>query len=102
VTLTGSGTEAEQVKTGGGAMAARGGKPAVTVEPRPGGRWAVQKDGTQRASTIHDRKRGAVADARAQTKREGAQLVTKNADGTIGQKDSHGGTRIRRGVDVGA
>jgi hypothetical protein len=30
--------------------------PAIEVEPRPGGRWAVQKQGTARASKVVDRK----------------------------------------------
>jgi hypothetical protein len=27
------------------------------VEPRPNGRWAVQREGTTRADSLHDRKR---------------------------------------------
>ena len=82
------------VATGsGGRGSARGtGKatPAISVEPRPGGKWAVQKDGTQRASKVTDRKTDAVARARAQAKREGAELVIKDQQGRIQQKDSHG------------
>ena len=65
-------------------------KPAISVEPRPGGKWVVQKDGTQRASKVTDRKTDAVARARAQAKREGAELVIKDQQGRIQQKDSHG------------
>ena len=64
--------------------------PAITVEPRPGGRWAVQKDSTERASKLFDRKTDAVARARAQAKREGAELVVKDEKGRIQSKDSHG------------
>lgn len=64
-------------------------KPAVAVEPRPNG-WAVQTDGTKRAASLHDTKAEAIAAARAQAQRQGAELVIKNKDGRIGQKDSHG------------
>jgi hypothetical protein len=60
------------------------------VEPRPGGQWAVQKDGTKRASRVTDRKQGAVDAARAQAKREKAELVMKRQDRTIQKRDSHG------------
>ena len=65
-------------------------KPAISVEPRDGGKWAVQKDGTQRASLVTDRKSDAVDRARAQARREGAELVIKDQQGRIQSKDSHG------------
>jgi hypothetical protein len=65
-------------------------QPQISVEPRPGDRWAVQKDGTQRASRVFDRKQDAVARARAQARREGAELVVKDDRGRIRSKDSHG------------
>jgi hypothetical protein len=65
-------------------------KPAIAVEPRPGGLWAVQKDGTKRASRVVSRKSEAVEIARAQAKREGAELVVKEKDGRIAAKDTHG------------
>jgi hypothetical protein len=34
------------------------------VEPRPNGDWAVQREGTGRADSVHDRKSEAVARAR--------------------------------------
>jgi hypothetical protein len=67
-----------------------GGKPAISVEPRPGGQWAVWKDGTSRASHVTERKSDAVKIARAQAKREGSELVIKNQKGQIQSKDSHG------------
>ena len=45
-------------------------KPQIAVEPRPDGRWAVQKDGTLRASRVLDRKTDAVD-------RAGPRLVAK-------------------------
>jgi hypothetical protein len=65
-------------------------KAQISVEPRPDGRWAVQKDGTQRASRVLDRKADAERIARDQARREGAELVVKGADGRIQRKDSHG------------
>ena len=34
-----------------------------TVEPRPDGNWAVQRDGTKRAASLHDTKPKAIARA---------------------------------------
>jgi hypothetical protein len=65
-------------------------RPAISVEPRPDGRWAVQKDGTQRASRVMDRKQDAVNRARQQARREQAELVIKTQQGRIQSKDSHG------------
>ena len=64
--------------------------PHITVEPRPDGTWAVQKDGTKRPSRLYKRQSDAEVRARAQAKREGAELVIKGADGTIQRSDSHG------------
>jgi hypothetical protein len=64
-------------------------RPQISVEPR-GDRWAVQKDGTQRASKLFDRKSDAVDRARAQARREQAELIVKSANGRIEQKASHG------------
>ncbi len=65
-------------------------KPHIAIEPRPDGRWAVQKNGTKRASRVLDRKADAEKIGRAQAKREGAELVVKGADGRIQRRDSHG------------
>jgi hypothetical protein len=68
----------------------RNARPQITVEPRPDGRWAVQKDGTERASRLFDRKSDAIARARTQATREHAELVVKSQAGRIASKDSHG------------
>ena len=70
--------------------------PAIAVEPRPDGRWAVQKNGTKRASKLFDTKSPAVARARAQANREGAELVVKDQGGAIQSRDSHGRDRADR------
>lgn len=64
--------------------------PQVAVEPRPDGRWAVQTDGTQRADSLHDRKSDAVSRGRELAGNKQAELVIKNENGRIAQKDSHG------------
>lgn len=71
-------------------------KPQISVEPRDGGRWAVQKDGTRRASRVVDTKSEAEALARAQAKREGAELIVKGRNGRIQRRDSHGADSPRR------
>ena len=63
-------------------------RPAISVEPRPDGRWAVQKDGTKRASRVMDRKRDAVSRARQQARREQAELVIKDERGGIQSTES--------------
>ena len=65
-------------------------KPQVAVEPRAGGKWAVQTDGTQRADSIHERKSDAVTRARQLAENKRTELVIKNQEGQIKAKDSHG------------
>ena len=65
-------------------------KPQVAVEPRKDGSWAVQTDGTQRADSLHDRKSDAVSRGRELAENKKTELVIKNEDGRIAQKDSHG------------
>jgi len=62
----------------------------IAVEPRPNGRWAVQKNGTSRASSLHDTQSSAEQAARRQAKREKAELVVKGVDGRIQRRDSFG------------
>jgi hypothetical protein len=65
-------------------------KPSIIVEPRPDGRWAVQKEGTRRASKVFDRQQDAEAHARAQARREGVELAIKGKNGSVLRRDSHG------------
>ena len=69
---------------------ARQTKDQISVEPRANGRWAVQRDGTSRASKVFDRKTDAVSRARTQAKRNGAELVVRDQQSKVKQKDSHG------------
>jgi hypothetical protein len=65
-------------------------KQHIVVEPRPDGRWARQKNGTTRAASLHDTQREAERAARAQARREHAELVVKGRDGQIQRRDSFG------------
>lgn len=65
-------------------------KPQVAVEPRPGGRWAVQTDGTTRADSLHDRQSDAIKRARELAKNKETELVIKGENGRIRRKDSEG------------
>lgn len=66
------------------------GKPEIVVEPRPDGKWARQKNGSTRAASLHDTQAAAENAARAQAKRERAELVVKGQDGQIQRRDSFG------------
>jgi hypothetical protein len=72
-------------------------KPQVAVEPRPGGRWAVQTDGTSRADSLHDRQSDAIKRARELAKNKETELVIKGEDGRIRKKDSEGNDPRGRG-----
>ncbi len=65
-------------------------KQHIVVEPRPDGRWARQKNGTQRAASLHNTQAAAERVARAQAQREGTELVVKGTDGRIQRRDSFG------------
>ncbi len=65
-------------------------KEHIVVEPRPDGRWARQKNGTQRAASLHDTQATAEEAARAQARRERTELVVKGRDGRIQRRDSYG------------
>ena len=71
-------------------------KPHIAVEPRPDGRWAVQKNGTTRAASLHNSQRAAEQAARRQAMREKTELVVKGRDGAIQRRDSYGNDPARR------
>src|SRR3954466_6628354 len=74
----------------GGVHMAQVGRPHIVVEPRPDGRWARQKNGTQRAASLHNTQAEAETAARTQARREGTELVVKGRDGRIQRRDSFG------------
>ena len=65
-------------------------KRSLAVEPRPFGRWAVQTAGGERATSLHETKADAIARAREVAKHRHTELVIKNKDGSIAQRDSYG------------
>ena len=71
-------------------------KSNIAVEPRPDGRWAVQRDGSKRASSLHNTQKQAETAARAVAKRDEVELVVKGTDGAIQRRDSFGNDPARR------
>jgi hypothetical protein len=65
---------------------AKGGR---TVSQRKDGTWANQKDGGQRATSIHNTQKQAADAARQNLMNQGGgELKIKNEDGKIRQKDT--------------
>jgi hypothetical protein len=62
----------------------------VSVESRPGGRWAVQIEGARRADSVHDQRAAAVKRGRELAEKTGAELIIKNSAGRVIGKESHG------------
>jgi hypothetical protein len=61
-----------------------------TVEPRQDGRWAVQRDGTRRAASLHDRQDAAVARGTELGRRHQGQLRIKGSDGRLLEEMTYG------------
>jgi len=64
-------------------------KPNVWISPRGDG-WAVQREGSQRASVVTPTKAEAEKIGRGVAKEAGVELIVHKKDGTIGSKDSFG------------
>ncbi len=64
-------------------------KPAHHVVPNGDG-WAVKKEGSQRASSLHDTKQQALDAGRVTSRNQGTEFVVHKKDGTIQFRDSHG------------
>ena len=62
----------------------------VQVTPRPDGRWAVQKSGSERASKVTDTQSAAVRVGRRLAQGEKSELVVHGEDGRIREKNSYG------------
>lgn len=52
--------------------------------------WATKKEGAQRAGTVSNTQKAAIARAREQAKREHVEVVIHRKDGTIRDSDSYG------------
>ena len=61
----------------------------VHVTPRDG-RWAVERDGSQRASSLHDTQAEAEAAGRATARREQVEFNLHGRNGQIRERDSYG------------
>jgi hypothetical protein len=68
-------------------------KKGIEVVPH-GDRWAVKKQGAERASSLHDTKVPAIKQATQQAKREQTELTIKRGDGTIQNRNSFGNDPI--------
>ena len=61
----------------------------VHVVPHPEG-WAVKKNNTKRASSLHKTKAEAMKEGRKKAKKEKAELIPHKKDGKISNPNSHG------------
>jgi len=64
------------------------------VVPNPDGGWNVRKGGSERASKHFDTQNDAIDWAREVSQNQRTELVIHRRDGTIRQKDSHGGDPV--------
>ena len=64
-------------------------KKDVHVVPRENG-WAVQREGSSRASSIHSTQAEALRQGRDMAKHDRVELVTHGKDGRIRDSDSYG------------
>jgi hypothetical protein len=62
-----------------------------SVEPRPNGRWAVQRDGTRRADSLHDGKQAAIRRGIELGRRNCGQLRVKGRNGRVQDERTYGG-----------
>lgn len=64
---------------------------SVAVEPRPRGKWAVEKSKNKRATSTHRKKSAAVRKAKRIAKRnKPSELIIKKRNGRIQDKHSYG------------
>lgn len=64
-------------------------KSDIHVVPHDRG-WAIQREGNDRASSVHDTQRAALEQAREWGKRDRVEVVTHRRDGRIRDSDSYG------------
>jgi len=60
------------------------------VSPRKDGTWAVQSEGSQRATAIYDTQREAQARAIEIAQNKHSEVIVQGKDGRIRSKDSYG------------
>lgn len=62
----------------------------VHVTPRDDGRWNVQREGADRASSIHDTQADAIDAGRTTARREKTELHIHGRNGQVRARDSYG------------
>lgn len=71
-------------------MASKKGRKDRYVYRREDGAWVNQREGAERASSLHRTQKEAVDRAKSQAQRDGAELTVAGRDGKIRSKDSYG------------
>lgn len=61
----------------------------VHVVPH-GDEWAVEREGAERATSVHDRQQDAIDAGRALAQRDKVEFFIHATDGTIRERDSYG------------
>ena len=61
----------------------------IHVVPRNDG-WAIRKEGTSRATSVHETQRDAVEAGREIARNQSSELVIHGRDGRIRERDSYG------------
>lgn len=62
----------------------------VHVTPRPDGGWSVQRDGSSRASSVHDTQADAAAEGRRLARQDEVEFNLHGRNGRVREKDSYG------------
>jgi hypothetical protein len=65
-------------------------KRPVHVEPRPDSRWAVIREGNEKASTVHPTREQAEKHARSMAAESGSELYVHDRRGAIREHESRG------------
>lgn len=65
-------------------------KKPVHVTPRGGDGWAVVREGSERASSLHRTQAEAERTGREAARREGTEFFLHGRDGRIRERDSYG------------
>lgn len=62
---------------------------AIWIVPQ-GDQWAVKREGSDRAFSLHDTQAGAIARGRGRAIQDRTELIIQGMDGHIRSKDSYG------------
>ena len=64
--------------------------PPIHVVPRDDGKWAVEREGGQRASSLHETQAEAAAAGRRAAREDRTEFNLHGRNGQIREKDSYG------------